>query len=114
MSYNNADSDTLYKDEGCMNSKVDQSVTESSSKELTEDIPSNIFSNNSIAQEEEGDVELGNFLFADASSSEVLPAELVKLQKKEKIRELSSGKSLEKLEGIWKKVAFCIKISLLW
>lgn len=104
MPYKYPHNDTLCKVEGGMESKVDQSVTESSSKELSEDIPSSILSNDSIAQEEEsGDVELGNFLFEDSSSSEVLPPEVVKLQKKERISELSFGKNLEKLEGIWKK-----------
>lgn len=55
------------------------------------------------AQEDSGDVELSNF-FEDAPSSEVLPHEVLKLQNKEKMKELSSGKNLEKLEGIWKKV----------
>ncbi|XP_034701213.1 DExH-box ATP-dependent RNA helicase DExH7, chloroplastic isoform X2 [Vitis riparia] len=54
------------------------------------------------AQEDSGDVELSNF-FEDAPSSEVLPHEVLKLQNKEKMKELSSGKNLEKLEGIWKK-----------
>ncbi|XP_057466071.1 DExH-box ATP-dependent RNA helicase DExH7, chloroplastic-like isoform X1 [Actinidia eriantha] len=54
-------------------------------------------------EEGSGDVELGNFFLEDASSSDILPPEVVNLQKKEKVRELSSEKSLEKLEGIWKK-----------
>ncbi|KAJ9687568.1 hypothetical protein PVL29_016165 [Vitis rotundifolia] len=54
------------------------------------------------AQDDSGDVELCNF-FEDAPSSEVLPHEVLKLQNKEKMKELSSGKNLEKLEGIWKK-----------
>lgn len=55
------------------------------------------------AQEESVDVELSSF-FEDAPSSEVLPPEVLKLQNKEKMKELSSGKNLEKLEGIWRKV----------
>lgn len=57
-------------------------------------------------EDESGDVELGNFLFEDALPNEVIPSEVVKLQKKEKLKELSSGKNLEKLEGIWKKVGY--------
>ena len=55
------------------------------------------------AQEESDDVELSGF-FEDAPSGEVLPSEVLKLQNKEMMKELSSGKNLEKLEGIWKKV----------
>ncbi|GFY88556.1 RNA helicase family protein [Actinidia rufa] len=54
-------------------------------------------------EEGPGDVELGNFFLEDASSSDIIPPEVVNLQKKEKVRELSSEKNLEKLEGIWKK-----------
>ncbi|KAM7478823.1 hypothetical protein LguiA_027036 [Lonicera macranthoides] len=89
-----------------MESKLDGNVTENCSlKELsTEDISSTVPSNDATALEEEsGDVELGNFFLEDASSAEVLPPEVVKLQKKEKMRELLSGKNLEKLEGFWKK-----------
>ncbi|XP_074328241.1 DExH-box ATP-dependent RNA helicase DExH7, chloroplastic isoform X2 [Apium graveolens] len=70
---------------------------------------SKVFSEDSLShgkgalEDESGDVELGNFLFEDASSNDVIPSEVVKLQKKEKLKELSSGKNLEKLEGIWKK-----------
>uniref|UniRef100_A0A2C9V5D8 RNA helicase n=1 Tax=Manihot esculenta TaxID=3983 RepID=A0A2C9V5D8_MANES len=49
------------------------------------------------------DVELGGLFFEDAASNEALPPEVLELQKKEKMRELSSGKNLEKLDGIWKK-----------
>lgn len=52
---------------------------------------------------ESEDVELGSFLFEEASAAE-LPAEVLERQKKEKLRELLSEKNLEKLEGIWKKV----------
>lgn len=51
--------------------------------------------------EEPGDVELGNFFSEDASSCDVLPPRDVNLQKKQM---MSSGKNLENLEGIWKKV----------
>ncbi|KAL7205791.1 hypothetical protein ACSBR2_018665 [Camellia fascicularis] len=54
-------------------------------------------------EEESGDVELGSFFLEDVSPGDVLPPEVVEIQKKEKMRELASGKNLEKLEGIWKK-----------
>lgn len=85
-----------------------QSVDKSNrSKGFTEDS----FSHDKGALEDEsGDVELGNFLFEDASPNDVVPSEVVKLQKKEKLKELSSGKNLEKLEGIWKKVGFVCNV----
>ncbi|KFK40917.1 hypothetical protein AALP_AA2G060100 [Arabis alpina] len=49
------------------------------------------------------DVELGDMFSEDVRTSEVLPHELLELQKKEKLRELRSEKNLGKLEGIWKK-----------
>ncbi|GAB4848110.1 hypothetical protein Ancab_002774 [Ancistrocladus abbreviatus] len=52
--------------------------------------------------EESRDVEIGNFFLEDDPSNEVLPPELLKLQKKEKAKGLSI-ENLEKLEGIWKK-----------
>ncbi|XP_028113069.1 DExH-box ATP-dependent RNA helicase DExH7, chloroplastic isoform X2 [Camellia sinensis] len=54
-------------------------------------------------EEESRDVELGSFFLEDVLPGDVLPPEVVELQKKEKMRELASGKNLEKLEGIWKK-----------
>lgn len=54
------------------------------------------------------DVELGDFFLEGSSSDQVLPPEVLELQKKEKIRELWSEKNLEKMEGIWKKVIFSI------
>ncbi|KAJ9158973.1 hypothetical protein P3X46_024509 [Hevea brasiliensis] len=56
-----------------------------------------------VIEDEAGDMELGDFFFEDAASNESLPPEVLELQKKEKMRELSSGKNLEKLDGIWKK-----------
>ncbi|KAF2319938.1 hypothetical protein GH714_020738 [Hevea brasiliensis] len=56
-----------------------------------------------VIEDEAGDMELGDFFFEDAASNEALPPEVLELQKKEKMRELSSGKNLEKLDGIWKK-----------
>ncbi|KAJ4717401.1 putative ATP-dependent RNA helicase [Melia azedarach] len=54
-------------------------------------------------EDESDDVELGGFFLEDAPSCEVLPPEILELQKQEKMRELCSAKNLEKLEGIWKK-----------
>ncbi|CAL5346748.1 unnamed protein product [Camellia sinensis] len=54
-------------------------------------------------EEESGDVELGSFFLGDVLQGDVLPPEVVEIRKKEKMRELASGKNLEKLEGIWKK-----------
>ncbi|KAI4298953.1 hypothetical protein L6164_032458 [Bauhinia variegata] len=53
--------------------------------------------------EEAGDVELGGFFLEDAPSNEILPPDILKVQKQEKIRKLSEKKNLEKLDGIWKK-----------
>ncbi|KAG9147531.1 hypothetical protein Leryth_007315 [Lithospermum erythrorhizon] len=55
-----------------------------------------------ISEEEVQDVELGGFFLED-DASDVVPPDLLELQKKEKLRELSSGKNLEKLEGVWKQ-----------
>lgn len=52
--------------------------------------------------EDSGDVELGGFFLEEAA--EVLPPEVLEMQKKKKMRELFSEKNLEKLDGIWKKV----------
>lgn len=87
--------------EDVVESSVVQSVDESCrSKGFSEDSLSH---HKGALEDESGDVELGNFLFEDASPNEVIPSEVVKLQKKEKLKELRSGKNLEKLEGIWKK-----------
>lgn len=57
-----------------------------------------------VGEEESGDVELGNFFSEDGPLDESLSTEVYKLQKKEKTKEMSE-KNLEKLGGIWKKVA---------
>lgn len=49
------------------------------------------------------DVELGGLFFEDSVSNEALPSEVLKLQKKQKMRELYSEQNLERLNGIWKK-----------
>lgn len=53
---------------------------------------------------ESGDVELSNFFSEDAEKDEALPSSVLELQRRERMNELLSGKNLEKLEGIWKKV----------
>ncbi|KAM1735057.1 hypothetical protein ACFX11_020446 [Malus domestica] len=56
-----------------------------------------------VAEEESTDVEIGNFFLEDGPSADVPPPEILELQKKERMREMSSEKNLEKLDGIWKK-----------
>ncbi|KAJ4833074.1 hypothetical protein Tsubulata_001048 [Turnera subulata] len=76
-----------------------------SSKEFVfESVPISTPVQQKISQEDdEADVEVGDFFSENAESTEVLHPHLLELQKKEKLRELCSGKNLEKLEGIWKK-----------
>ncbi|XP_050211111.1 DExH-box ATP-dependent RNA helicase DExH7, chloroplastic isoform X2 [Mercurialis annua] len=67
-------------------------------------IPSTVpVQNKTILEDEAGDVELGDFFLEDAVSNEALSSGVLELQKKEKLREFSSEKNLEKLDGIWKK-----------
>ncbi|XP_052179398.1 DExH-box ATP-dependent RNA helicase DExH7, chloroplastic isoform X2 [Diospyros lotus] len=54
-------------------------------------------------EEEPGNAGLGDFFSEDVLSGQVLPPAVVELEKKEKMRELASGRNLEKLEGIWRK-----------
>ncbi|KAJ7968010.1 ATP-dependent RNA helicase [Quillaja saponaria] len=56
-----------------------------------------------VTEEEPGDVELGDFFSEDAPSNDILPPDILKLQKQEKLRKLYEEKNLEKLDGIWKK-----------
>lgn len=56
-----------------------------------------------VADEDPGDIELGDMFLEDSSSGQVLHPDILELQKKEKMKELTSEKNLEKLEGIWKK-----------
>ncbi|KAI3445599.1 hypothetical protein Pfo_002264 [Paulownia fortunei] len=58
--------------------------------------------NGDALERESGDVELGDF-FLEGTSDQILPPEVLELRKKEKMKELCSGKNLEKMEGIWKK-----------
>ncbi|KAJ8755628.1 hypothetical protein K2173_022223 [Erythroxylum novogranatense] len=55
-----------------------------------------------VLEKELADMELGDFFLEDRSK-ETLPVELLDLQRKEKMKELSGGKNLDKLDGIWKK-----------
>lgn len=56
------------------------------------------------AQGEARDIELGGFFSEDVASNEILPPDILKVQKQEKIKRLSE-KNLDKLDGIWKKVS---------
>ncbi|GAV86513.1 DEAD domain-containing protein/Helicase_C domain-containing protein/HA2 domain-containing protein/OB_NTP_bind domain-containing protein [Cephalotus follicularis] len=76
-----------------------------SSKELlSKPSPSSVsVQENVVSEENSGDVDLGDLFLEDAPSNEALSVEILKLKKKEKIRELRSEKNIEKLDGIWKK-----------
>lgn len=63
--------------------------------------------NKDSAQEEADDVELGGFFLEDAPSNEIMPPNILELQKQEKIKKLSEKKNVEKLAGIWKMVSLC-------
>lgn len=81
-------------------------VEDSSGSHLcsTENVSSSVPKNDGVYLEgKSGDVELGGFFIEDDTSGEV-PLEVLELQKKEKLKELSSEMNLRKLEGIWKKV----------
>lgn len=87
----------------------DKDATErcSSNDVLSKSIPSIAPLKEKIFLDEEpGDVELGNFFLEDAPGSEVSPPEILIQQKKDKMREISSGKNFEILDGIWKKVRY--------
>ncbi|KAL2254311.1 UNVERIFIED_CONTAM: DExH-box ATP-dependent RNA helicase DExH7, chloroplastic, partial [Sesamum indicum] len=86
--------------------EVDQKLVDSSdSHEYSTDNGFTSFpsQNGDALEKESGDVELGEFFLEDSVPDQVLPPEILDLQKKEKMKELSSGKNLEKMEGIWKK-----------
>ncbi|KAJ9552389.1 hypothetical protein OSB04_016434 [Centaurea solstitialis] len=80
-------------------------VTESCSENVsTLGISSSVPSHDgTVVDEDSEDIELGDMFLEDSSSGQVLHPEIVELQKKEKMKELTSEKNLEKLEGIWKK-----------
>lgn len=75
----------------------------STSKDISVDLVSSKEKND---LEELGDVEIGNFFLEDVETNSDVAQELLRLKKKERMRELSSGKNLEKLDGIWKKVIY--------
>lgn len=52
-------------------------------------------------EDEAGEVEVGGLFSDDAPENELVSSEVLRLQKKERMRELCSEKNLE---GIWKKV----------
>ncbi|KAK6157006.1 hypothetical protein DH2020_011254 [Rehmannia glutinosa] len=86
--------------------EVDQKgVGSSCSPEYSTDTAvSTSMQNGDALERESSDVELGDFFLEDGSTSDqILPPEILELQKKEKMKELSSGKNIEKMEGIWKK-----------
>ncbi|CAA0838996.1 RNA helicase family protein [Striga hermonthica] len=59
--------------------------------------------NGDVLERESGDVELGDLFGEDGDTSNQVPPEILELQKKEKMKELCSGKNIEKMEGIWKE-----------
>lgn len=102
--------DTVIREDGFIDSSVEQIGPEDSkivAENCSEDegillsVPSK---DGNDADEDSGDIELGDMFLEDSSSGLVLHPEIVEMQKKEKMKELTSEKNLEKLEGIWKKV----------
>ncbi|KAL4580736.1 hypothetical protein LXL04_016938 [Taraxacum kok-saghyz] len=85
----------------------DETVTEScspddvTSKGISVNVPSH--DETVVDDDESGEIELGDMFLEDSSSSQVLDSDILELQKKEKMKELTSERNLEKLEGIWKK-----------
>ncbi|CAN0878558.1 DExH-box ATP-dependent RNA helicase DExH7, chloroplastic [Linum grandiflorum] len=71
--------------------------------------PSRPVSSNALDQKKDdlGNVseeeDLGGFFSEDSTPKELMAAEVLELQKNERMKELCSGKNLEKLDGIWKK-----------
>ncbi|XP_076921009.1 DExH-box ATP-dependent RNA helicase DExH7, chloroplastic-like [Bidens hawaiensis] len=92
-------------EDDCIESTVEQVGPQDNEKVTdncsTEDVSLSVPSQD--ADEDSGDIELGDMFLEDSSSGQVLPPEIVEMQKKEKMKELTSEKNLEKLEGIWKK-----------
>ncbi|KAJ0011209.1 hypothetical protein Pint_32998 [Pistacia integerrima] len=82
---------------------TDESIVGGNKEFPLKPIPSGVSVQEKAEDNESGDVELGGFFSEDAPSSEALPTEIMKLQKKEKMRMLCSDKNIEKLDGIWKK-----------
>ncbi|KAI7745963.1 hypothetical protein M8C21_029270, partial [Ambrosia artemisiifolia] len=100
--------DVIGGEDGCIESTIEQVHPHDnemlkdncSTQGVSLSVPSQ---DGSVADEDSGDIELGDMFLEDSSSDQVLPPEIVELQKKEKMKELTSEKNLEKLEGIWKK-----------
>lgn len=91
---------------GSMPSKheaVTLSDEEGASAYLVDCAESAVNEKESQSEEAVGDVELGGFFIEDAPSTEALPPEVLQLQHKQKLKELTNAKNLEKLEGFWKK-----------
>lgn len=113
-----ADVVTLQNGEDCITSTLHECELDVDKKvaglTAEEDSVSVSIPDKTESEGEPEDVELGNFLFEEASAAE-LPTEILELKKKEKLRELLSEKNLEKLEGVWKKVntAECDELVLL-
>lgn len=117
----------IYNEDDCVDSFVkpmtpedNGTVTENFSEDVSiQGVPLSVPSQDgSVVDDDSGDIELGDMFLEDSSSGLVLHPEIVELQKKEKMKELTSEKNLEKLEGIWKKVrfafisAFCVDNSI--
>ncbi|XP_076947486.1 DExH-box ATP-dependent RNA helicase DExH7, chloroplastic isoform X2 [Bidens hawaiensis] len=92
-------------EDGCIESTVEQVGPQDNEKVTdncsTDEVSLSVLSQD--ADEDSGDIELGDMFLEDSSSGQVLPPEIMEMQKKEKMKELTSEKNLEKLEGIWKK-----------
>lgn len=97
-------------EDGCVESTVEQVGPQDNEIVMenctTQDVSLSVPSQDgaAVADEDAGDIELGDMFLEDSSSAQVLHPEIVEFQKKEKMKELTSEKNLEKLEGIWKKV----------
>ncbi|XVE67464.1 hypothetical protein DITRI_Ditri08aG0163400 [Diplodiscus trichospermus] len=78
--------------------------TESSKEFCSKSIPSLLpAEEQGVSENMSEDVEIGDFFIEDNLVNDALPPQVLKLQKKEKMKELCIEKNLEKLDGIWKK-----------
>lgn len=84
---------------------VDESDVESHSmvEHLVKSCSPVVHTEKDPVQGEVEDIELGGFFLEDVPSGEILPHDILKVQKQEKIKRLSE-KNFDKLDGIWKKV----------
>ncbi|XP_071736859.1 DExH-box ATP-dependent RNA helicase DExH7, chloroplastic [Rutidosis leptorrhynchoides] len=101
--------DTVCEDDHFIDSSVKQTGPQDN-KTVREDILEDesislsvLGKDETVTDEDSGDIELGDMFLEDSSSGLDLHSEIVEMQKKEKMKELTSEKNLEKLEGIWKK-----------